>query len=165
MTEVNFEQRFMDLVNEHGGFEYYQAYRDDVDHVLGGKNGTYWYLIMKDGKVRESRIGKYDGGVWEDVYVKGSGASAKRKTMPAGSTIKLIAEKAYLMQDEAWVAHHTPRPRGDAHPHYHYVHGFGDRSLYVSVEYGVSTGYSDLKDPSTGFHLRFLYTGKDVSLP
>ena len=26
-------------------------------------------------------------------------------------------------------------------------------------------GYSDLKDPEAGFHLRYLYTGRDVELP
>ncbi|MBO6011225.1 MAG: hypothetical protein J6P71_05455 [Oscillospiraceae bacterium] len=159
------EQRFMDLVDKYGGFEFYQAYRDDVDHVLGGKNGTYWYVIMKNGKVRESWIGKCRGGEWEDRYLKGSGASAKAKAEPAGSVIKRIAEKAFLMQDEPWVTRSTPRPRGDAHPHYHYVHGFGDKALYVSVEYGVTISYSDVKDEAAGFHLRYLYTGKNVSLP
>ena len=45
---------------------------------------------------------------------------------------------------------------------YHYVYGFGDKALDVSEAYGVSIGYSDLKDPEAGFHLRYLYTGEDV---
>ena len=46
-----FEERFIQLVEENGGFEFYQAYRNDVDHILGGKGNTYWYVIMKKGKV------------------------------------------------------------------------------------------------------------------
>ena len=58
-----FEERFIQLVEENGGFEYYQAYRNDVDHILGGKGDTYWYVIMKKGKVTESYIGKNSGRV------------------------------------------------------------------------------------------------------
>ena len=159
------EERFMKLVEENDGFEFYQAYRNDVDHILGGKDGTYWYVIMKNGKVAESFIGKRNGGTWEDVCIKGDGANKKTKAQPAGSTIKRIAEKAYLMQDEAWVTRHTPNPIEDAHPHYHYVYGFGDKGLDVSVQYGVTIAYSDIEDADAGFHLRYLYTGDDVDLP
>ena len=41
MRNAMFEERFMKLVEENDGFEFYQAYRDDVDHVLGGKGDTY----------------------------------------------------------------------------------------------------------------------------
>ena len=30
------EEKFIKLVEENGGFEFYQAYRNDVDHILGG---------------------------------------------------------------------------------------------------------------------------------
>ncbi len=160
-----FEERFMELVEANGGFEYYQAYRGDVDHVLGGKDGVFWFTVMKKGKVTESYIGKYAGGAWEDRYIKGSGASKKEKAMPAGSTIKRIAEAAYLMQNETWVTRRTPKPIEDAHPRYHYVYGFGDRGLDVSVKYGVTIAYSDVKDESAGFHLRYLYTGSEVEAP
>ncbi len=159
------EERFMKLVEENGGFEFYQAYRNDVDHILGGKDGTFWYLIMKKGKVTESCIGRYRDGVWEDVCVKGTGAKQKAKTMPSGSTIRQIASKAYLCQNETWVTRRTPKPIEDEHPHYHYVYGFGDKGLDVSVQYGVTIGYSELSDVQAGFHLRFLYTGNDVTLP
>ncbi len=159
------EERFIELVEKNDGFEFYQAYRDDVDHILGGKDGTYWYVIMKGGKVKESYIGKNAGGVWEDICVKGSGAAKKTKAMPSGSTIKRIAEKAYLMQNETWVTRRTPKQIEDAHPHYHYVYGFGDKGLDVSAEYGVTIAYSDIKDVDASFHLRYLYTGSDVSLP
>lgn len=69
------------------------------------------------------------------------------------------------MQDEDWVRKRDPRLIEDTHPHYHYVYGIGDKALDVSAAYGVSIAYSDLKDPSAGFHLRYLYTGKDVELP
>ena len=160
-----FEERFIKLVEENGGFEFYQAFRGDVDHVLGGKDGVYWYVVMKNGKVAESYIGKNTGGVWEDVYVKGSGAGRKTKAMPSGSTIAKIAEKAYLCQNETWVTRRTPKPIEDAHPRYHYVYGFGDKGLDVSVQYGVTIAYNDLGDADAGFHLRYLYTGSDVELP
>lgn len=160
-----FEERFMKLVDENGGFELYQAYKGDVDHVLGGKNGTYWYVIMKKGKVTKSYIGKYSGDTWEDICVNGNGVSKKTKNMPSGSTIKRIAEKAYLMQDKSWVTRCTPKPVEDAHPHYHYVYGFGDKGLDVSVQYGVTIAYSDIKDLDASFHLRCLYTGDNVDLP
>ena len=50
MSEAVFEERFVKLVEDNGGFEFYQAYRNDVDLILGGK-GT------------ESYIGKNAGGV------------------------------------------------------------------------------------------------------
>ena len=37
MSEAVFEERFVKLVEDNGGFEYYQAYRGDVDLILGGK--------------------------------------------------------------------------------------------------------------------------------
>ena len=119
---------------------------------------------MKKGKVTESYIGKYKDGVWEDVYVKGSGASKKTKAMPAGSTIRKIAEKAYLCQSETWVTRRTPKPIEDAHPHYHYVYGFGDKGLDISVQYGVTIAYNDVKDADASFHLRYLYIGNYVYL-
>ncbi len=165
MSGAVFEERFVKLVEENGGFEYYQAYRNDVDHILGGKGDTYWYVIMKKGKVVESYIGKISGGVWEDVYVKGSGDAKKTKAMPAGSTIRKIAEAAYLCQGEAWVTRRTPKPIEDSHPRYHYVYGFGDKGLDVSVEYGVTIAYNDIKDADAGFHLRYLSTGAEVETP
>ena len=80
------------------------------------------------------------------------------------ATIKKIAEKAYWMQNETWVTRRTPKPIEDAHPHYHYVYGFGDKGLDVSVQYGVTIAYNDLKDEKAAFHLRYLYTGSDVEL-
>ena len=120
---------------------------------------------MKKGKVTESYIGKYKDGAWEDICVKGSGDRKKTKAMPAGSTIGRIAGKAYLMQNESWVTRRTPKPIEDAHPHYHYVYGFGEKGLDVSVQYGVTISYNDIKDADAAFHLRFLYTGSDVDLP
>lgn len=165
MSEAVFEERFIKLVEDNGGFEYAQAYRNDVDLILGGKGDTYWYVTVKKGKVAESYVGKCSGGVWEDVYVKGSGATQKTKAMPSGSTIRKIAEKAYLCQNETWVTRRTPKPIEDAHPRYHYVYGFGDKGLDVSVPYGVTIAYNDLKDADAGFHLRYLYTGADVEMP
>ncbi len=154
-------ERFIGLVEENDGFEFYQAYQNDVDHVLGGKGNTFWYIVMKKGKVSETYIGKRDGDVWEDTYTKGT----KTKSMPAGSTIALIAEKAYLMQEEKWVRDRKGKLIEDAHPHYHYVYGFGDKGLDVSAQFGVTIAFSDIKDTAAGFHLRYLYTGSDMELP
>ena len=155
------EDRFIQLVQDQDGFEFYQAFRDDVDHILGGKGHTFWYTVLRKGKVLETYLGKQKGDVWEDTYIKG----AKSRTMPSGSTIKLIAEKAYWMQEEKWVKDRKGKRIEDAHPHYHYVYGFGDKGLDISEQYGVTIGYSDIKDPSAGFHLRYVYTGGEVELP
>ncbi len=158
-------ERFIELVRKYDGFEFYQAYRDDVDHVMGGKGNTFWYTVMKNGKVKESWIAGYNGGVWSDRYIKGRGAKAAEKPAKPGTTAKKIAERAYLCQDENWVTRRTPKPTEDSHPHYHYVKGFGDKALDVSVEYGVTIGYNDLQDNDGAFHLRYLYTGSDVDMP
>ena len=155
------EERFIKLVQENGGFEFYQAFREDVDHVLGGKGNVYWYSVIKKGKVMESYVGKLQGDAWEDTYTKGS----KTKAMPSGSTIRRIAENAYFMQEEKWVRDRKPKLVEDSHPHYHYVYGFGDKGLDISGQYGVTIGYSDIKDPSSGFHLRYIYVGDEVELP
>ncbi len=158
-------EQFMKLVEEHKGFEFYQAYRDDIDHIIGGKGSTCWFVISKKGRVLESWIGTCRDGEWSDRYIKGSGSRKKETVMPSGSTIQRVAEHAYLMQDETWVKGRKPRLVEDSHPHYHYVYGFGDRALDVSEQYGVTIAYSNIKDPSVGFHLRYLYTGKNVDLP
>ncbi len=164
--EMNMPQkRFMELVEEKEGFEYYQAYRDDVDHMIGGKGNTYWYVISKKGKVTESYIGTYQDGIWRDRLIKSRGSKKTTKEMPSGSTIRLIAQKAYLMQEEKWVKGRNPRLVEDSHPHFHYVYGFGDKGLDISKEYGVTIGFSDIKDLSAGFHLRDIYSGSEVELP
>ena len=155
------EERFIQLVQDNDGFEFYQAFQNDVDHVIGGKGDTYWYYVMKKGKVLETYIGKKKGDTWEDTYTKG----AKSKSMPAGSTIQLIAEKAYYMQEEKWVKDRQGKLIEDSHPHYHYVYGFGDKGLDISAKYGVTIAFSDIKDTSTGFHLRYVYAGDEVELP
>ena len=157
--------RFMELVKKENGFEFYQAFRDEVDWIMGGCDDTYWFTVLEDQSVKESYIGKLKDGVWSDCKVKGKGKKKTVKEMPAGSTIKRIEERAYFMQDAEWVRDRKPRLIEDAHPHYHYVYGIGDKALDVSESYGVSIAYSDLKDLSAGFHLRYLYTGKDVKSP
>ncbi len=157
--------RFTELVKKENGFEFCQAFRDEVDWVIGGKDDTYWFAILRDQSVRETYIGTFKDGVWTDRLIKGKGKKKTIKDMPAESTIKRIEERAYFMQDAEWVAGRKPRLIEDAHPHYHYVYGMGDKALDVSEAYGVSIAYSDLKDPSAGFHLRHLYTGEDVEIP
>ena len=157
--------RFSELVEKEKGFEFYQAFRDEVDWIIGGKDNTFWFAALQDQSVKETYIGTLKDGVWADCKVKGKGKKRTVTEMPAGSTIKRIEERAYFMQDAEWVKGRKPRLIEDAHPHYHFVYGIGDKALDISEAYGVSIAYSDLKDPSAGFHLRYLYTGKDVKIP
>lgn len=157
--------RFLELVEKEHGFELYQAFRDEIDWIIGGKDGTYWFIIMKDQSVKETYVGTLKDGVWTDRRIKGKGKRKSTKEMPAESTIKRIEKRAYFMQDAEWVKDRDPRFVEDAHPHYHYVYGIGDKALDVSKAYGVSIGYSDLADLSAGFRLRYLYTGDEVGIP
>ncbi len=157
--------RFTELAEREKGFEFCQAFRDEIDWIIGGKDDTYWFAVMEDQTVKETYVGTLRDGVWTDRKVKGKGKKKTVREMPAGSTIKRIEERAYFMQEEAWVKDRKPRLVEDAHPHCHYVYGIGDKALDVSEAYGVSIAYSDIKDPSAGFHLRYLYTGKDVEIP
>ena len=159
------DYRFIELVKKEKGFEFYQAFRDEVDWVIGGREDTYWFVVLQDQSVRETYIGTLKDGVWTDRRIKGKGKRKTVKEMPSGSTIKRIEERAYFMQDAEWVRDRKPKLVEDAHPHYHYVYGFGDKALDVVKDYGVSIAYSDLKDPSAGFHLRYLYTGEEVETP
>ena len=157
--------RFIELVKKEKGFEFYQAFHDEVDWAIGGKDDTYWFMVLKDGSVRETYVGTFKDGLWSDRRLKGKGKNKSISDMPAGSTIKRIEERAYFMQDEEWVKNRKPRLIKDEHPHYHYTYGMGDKALDVLKAYGVSIAYSDLKDPSAGFHLRYLYTGEEVEMP
>ncbi len=157
--------RFLELADREKGFEFYQAFRDEVDWIIGGKDDTCWFVIMTDQSVKETYVGTLKDGVWTDRLIKGKGKKRSIKEMPAGSTIKRVEERAYFMQDAEWVRDRKPRLIEDSHPHYHYVYGMGDKALDVSEAYGVSIAYSDLKDPASGFHLRYLYTGKEVEIP
>lgn len=157
--------RFMELVKKEDGFEYCQAFADEVDWIIGGKDDTFWFVIMKDQSVKETYVGKFSGGTWSDQLIKGKGKKKIVKEMPSGSTISRIEERAYLMQDQGWVKDRKPRLIEDSHPHYHYVYGIGDKALDVSEAYGVSIAYSDLSDPGTAFHLRYLNVGNDVEAP
>ena len=159
------KSRFMELVEKEQGFEYCQAFRDEVDWIMGGKGDTCWFVIMKDQAVRETYLGKLEDGVWTDRRIKGKGKWKSTKEMSAGSTLRRIEKRAFFMQNEDWVKDRKPRLIEDAHPHYHYVYGIGDKALDVSEAYGVSIAYSDLQDIEAGFHLRFLYTGEDVEIP
>ena len=95
--------RFLELVEKEKGFEFYQAFRDEVDWIIGGKGDTYWFAVMQDQSVKETYIGTLKDGAWADCKVKGKGKRKTVKEMPAGSTIKRIEERAYFMQDAEWV--------------------------------------------------------------
>jgi hypothetical protein len=157
--------RFIELVEKEKGFEFYQAFRDETDWVMGGKGDTCWFTVLKDQSVKETCIGTLKDGVWTDRMIKGKGKNRSVKEMPAGSTIARIEERAYFMQEAEWVSDRKPRLIEDAHPHYHYVYGMGDKALDVSEAYSISIAYSDLNDPAAGFHLRYLYTGNEVESP
>ena len=158
-------EQFISLVEENDGFEFCQAYRDDEDHFIGGKNNTYWYVICKKSKIKESYIATHNNGKWKDTCTKVRGGKKSMKDLPEGSIIKMIAEKAYLLQDQNWVINRKGRLIEDSHPHYHYTYGFGEKALDISEKYGVTIAYSDINDVSSGFHLRDLIVGPDVELP
>ena len=157
--------RFLELVDKEKGFEFYQAFRDEIDWVMGGKDDTFWFAVLQDQAVKETYIGKIKEGIWTDCRIKGKGKKKNVTEMLAGSTIKRIEERAFFMQEEDWVKDRKPRLVADAHPHFHYVYGIGDKALDVSEAYGVSIAYSDIKDLSAGFHLRYLSTGEEVKIP
>ena len=158
-------ERFLQLIERCGGFELVHACRDDEDHIIGGKGNTVWYFIMKHGKQTEARIGTLENGTWTDSLIKGSGKKRSEKEAPSGSTLRRIAEKAFLAQGEDWVVSRKPRLIEDSHPHYHYTYGFGDKALDVSEAYGVTIRYSDIHDVAAGFHERDVFTGPDVERP
>ena len=157
--------RFVKLAEENGGFEFVQAYRDEEDRFMGGKDGKFWYIIQKDGRPVDQYIGTLKDGEWKDVRIKGRGKSRKVTDMPAGTTIGLIEENAFMHQGDEWVQGRKAKLVEDSHPHLHYVYGFGDKALDVSEQYGVTIGWSDIKDVPAGFRLRDLSVGEDVELP
>ncbi len=165
VDNMDHTESFLQLMERCGGFELVHAYRDDEDHFLGGKGKICWYIIMKHGKQTEARIGRLENGAWSDHVIKGSGKKRSEKDAPAGSTIKRIAEKAYLAQDASWVAGRKARLIQDNHPHLHYTYGFGEKALDVSEAYGVTIRYSDINDAAAGFHERDICTGDDVEYP
>ena len=56
-------ERFMKLAEDNQGFELIHAYRDDVDHDMGCKDNSCWYIIKKNGKDVESYTGTLQDGV------------------------------------------------------------------------------------------------------
>ena len=62
--------RFLELVEKEKGFEFYQAFRDEVDWIIGGKGDTYWFAVMQDQSVKETYIGTLKDGAWADCKVK-----------------------------------------------------------------------------------------------
>ena len=160
-------EKFMKLVEDYRGVEFVHAYRGDVDHYIGGKGKTFWYVIAKKGRIKESYIATFEGGSWNDRLLIGDGATKKEKALASGSTIQKIVEKAYFAQEENWVQRSLSKAKviEDNHPHYHFVYGFGDKAADVSAEFGVTIAYSDLKDEAAGFHLRDISTGDDVEEP
>ncbi len=120
--------RFVELAEKENGFEYYQAFRDEIDWIIGGKGDTFWFTILKDQAVKETYIGKIKDGVWTDCMIKGKGKKQTITEMPAESTIKRIEERAYFMQEQEWVKGRKPKLVEDAHSHFHYVYGFGDKA-------------------------------------
>lgn len=41
------DHRFTELAEREHGIEFCQAFRDEVDWIIGGKDGTYWFAIMQ----------------------------------------------------------------------------------------------------------------------
>ena len=87
-----------------------------------------------------------------------------------GAAIKSLREAKRLTQEELAERIHVS---AKAVSKWETGKGFPDISLLeplakaldVSVKYGVTIAFSDIKDVEAGFHLRYLYTGNDVELP
>ena len=139
-------ERFIKLVEDNGGFEFCLAYSGDEDHFIGGKNNTYWYIIFKKSKIEKSCTATYINGQWKDTVTKIRGSKKTVKDTAAGSTIQMIADKAYLLQDQNWVKNRKGRLIEDGHPHLHYTYGFGEKALDISEQYGVTIAFSDIND-------------------
>ena len=82
--------RFTELVEKENGFEFYQAFRDEVDWAMGGKDDTYWFAVFKDGSARETYIGTLKDGEWTDRVIKGKGKNKKEAEQAAA---KVAIEK------------------------------------------------------------------------
>ena len=70
--------RFLELAEKENGFEFYQAFRDEIDWIMGAKGDACWFVVMQDQSVKETYIGTRKDGVWTDRRIKGKG---KRKTV------------------------------------------------------------------------------------
>ena len=156
--------RFFKLVEDNKGFEIVHAYRDDIDHYIGGKNDHYWYCITSNGRIKEGYAAIYRDGKWRDQYIKGEGKNRKVKDIESGTTIDRICSAAFLAQEESWVKDKKGSLIETDHPYYHFVKGFGDKALDVSKDYGVTIGYNDLENNEWSFHLRDLNTSDDAEI-
>lgn len=45
--------RFMELVKKENGFEFCQAFRDELDRVISGRENTCWFTVLQDQSVRK----------------------------------------------------------------------------------------------------------------
>ena len=94
------EKVFLELAERVGGIEVVHAFRDEVDHFLGCKGSTCWFIVTKEGSVKETYIGTLEDGKWTDRQIKGKGKKRTEKSMPEGTTIGRVLDEAYLAQDE-----------------------------------------------------------------
>ena len=62
--------RFTDLAQKENGFEFCQAFREELDWVIGGKDDTFWFSVLQDQAVKETYIGKIKDGVWMGLQDK-----------------------------------------------------------------------------------------------
>ena len=85
--------RFLELAEKENGFEFYQAFRDEIDWIIGAKGDTCWFVVMQDQSVKETYIGTRKDGVWTDRRIKGKGKRKTEKEMPPGSTIRVPSRK------------------------------------------------------------------------
>ena len=91
--------RFLELAEKENGFEFYQAFRDEIDWIIGARGDTCWFVVMQDQSVKETYIGTRKDGVWTDRRIKGKGKRKTVKEMTPGSTIRRVEERAFFMQD------------------------------------------------------------------
>ena len=64
--------RFEQLVKQENGFEFCIGFRDEVDWIIGGKGNRFWFVIRKDGSIKETTEAEIHDSVWKDRMYKGS---------------------------------------------------------------------------------------------
>ena len=157
-------ESFINLVESNNGFEFVIAFKNFVDHRIGGQDNKYWYYIDYNGKKAEYYVGTYENGMWSDKFYTLKGNKLESKTAAKGTTIKMIVERAYFYQDRT-----INRKPQEVEKHgficNHFSFGFGDKAVEIVKDYGVTVDFNDIKDNDSAYHLREISRGSEVEKP
>lgn len=155
---------FLTLTEKYGGFEIVLGFRDDEDHILGGRGNRVWYYISK-GRNAECYFGERKDGVWTDTHVVKKKALKQESAAP-GTAIGMIRDRAFFKQAEIAASGRKPAPvRICGHNASHYVFSFGARAYEILDEFGVTAFYSNIDDERAGWRTRNIFLGSAVEPP